>query len=756
MRRMRSIFAMILCLAMCLSMGIYSASSAETAVVETSASGITVHFYHEGGTPYVYYWNALPNNLETAYPGVKMQADSQSGANWYKYTFQNTTKINLMFTDGTKNLSGQLTDELTRTTGDWYYKTRWGTSPNPVDLDRDDFRKESIYFVITTRFYDGDKGNNVHCWDDKQANNPDSDPAWRGDFKGLADKLDYIKALGFSAIWITPVVTNASGYDYHGYHAFDFGTVDARYESSDFTYQDLIDAAHEKGMKIVQDVVWNHTGNFGEAGLTELFTKEYDSIQDLGSVDSMVVKPGSDLAKYYPNYDSLDPGLQFQARLDCLKAHQSGPSSQLNKNEYYHRETGMGYESSIEQQGSMAGDCVDLNTENPAVAKYITETYLDYVNMGVDAFRLDTEKHINRWTLNSAYFPAFKNIKNFYIFGEVCSRVRETWNHNIPSSSPAFFTWAETSSSWIGNWDTTSPTANIQKSIDHYDAHRDPSGCPTSMNAFLNGITYHTPDYSKSNGTGVIDFTMHWNFENANSAVRAGYTEDQYFNDSTWNVMYVDSHDYGPDGMEKTRYSQGTQAWAENLNLIFTFRGIPCVYYGTEIEFCKDLPIDVGPNAPLAKTGRAYLGDALEGTVTASDFSKYTASGTVANTLNAPLAKHMQKLNAIRRAIPALQMGQYTHDGSYVQGGEMSYIRRYTANGIDSLACVAITDGATFKNLPNGKYIDAVTGDVKNVTNGTLSVSSMGKGNMRVYVCCASGFTGITGAIGPSGQSYLK
>ena len=142
----------------------------------------------------------------------------------------------------------------------------------------------------------------------------------------------------------------------------------------------------------------------------------------------------------------------------------------------------------------------------------------------------------------------------------------------------------------------------------------------------------------------------------------------------------------------------------------------------------------------------------------ATDFSKYTASGTVANTLNNPLAKHIQKLNAIRRAIPALQKGQYTHDGKYVSGGEISYIRRYTnaSEGIDSLALVTVTDGATFKNIPNGKYIDAVTGDVKNVTNGTLTVPSTGKGNMRVYVCCASGYTGISGKIGPSGQTYLK
>lgn len=134
-------------------------------------------------------------------------------------------------------------------------------------------REESIYFVMTTRFYDGDTGNNVHCWDDTQANNPDSDPAWRGDFRGLADKLDYIKALGFTAIWITPVVTNGSGYDYHGYHAMDFSTVDVRYESDDFTYQDLIDEVHAKGMKIVQDVVFQHTGNFGEAYFCNLFEK---------------------------------------------------------------------------------------------------------------------------------------------------------------------------------------------------------------------------------------------------------------------------------------------------------------------------------------------------------------------------------------------------------------------------------------------------------------------------------------------------
>ena len=85
--------------------------------------------------------------------------------------------------------------------------------------DRTDFRDETIYFAMTTRFYDGDPDNNVYCWDGVKNIN---DPEWRGDFKGLIKKLDYIKALGFTAVWITPVVENASGLDYHGYNAMDF------------------------------------------------------------------------------------------------------------------------------------------------------------------------------------------------------------------------------------------------------------------------------------------------------------------------------------------------------------------------------------------------------------------------------------------------------------------------------------------------------------------------------------------------------
>ncbi len=742
---MKKLVAILMVLTLAMSALVVSASAAQTDKESTGATGITVHYYTEKGTPSVYYWNALPENISTEYPGVKMTSE---GNNYYRYTFSSVSKINLQFieSDGTQG------KELTRNTNNgtnefWYKGNRWyNKQPSDTEYERTDLREDSIYFVITTRFYDGDESNNVHCWDDGQANNPDTDPAWRGDFKGLIQKLDYIKALGFSAIWITPVVENASGYDYHGYHAFDFTKVDPRYESDDTSYQDLIDAAHEKGLKIIQDVVFNHSGNFGEANLAPMFTKDYSN---LGSSDCMNVISDSTLAKNYSGYKSMLPADQYQARLAVMKEDVNDTAHN------YHHDKSLSYGSYTEQTGQMAGDCVDINTENPAVVKYLTDAYSKYLDMGVDAFRMDTEKHINRWTLNHAFFPVFNQYKNFHLFGEVCARYHGAYNEGGSSDSCFFYTWSETESAWQNNWSNSDWKSNYDNSVKHFQAHQNRDFDQTSDNVYLNGLSYHTPDYSKANGTSTIDFPMHWAFKNASAAFGAAKGEDSLYNDATWAVTYVDSHDYGPDGQEKTRYQGGASAWAENMDLMFTFRGIPCIYYGSEIEFKKDVPIDVGPNAPLDKTGRAYFGDHLEGSVTANDYGKYTASGAVASTLDAPLSKHLEKLNQIRRAVPALQKGQYTTDSNYVDGN-MAYIRRYTNSSVDSLACVTISGDATFKGLPNGTYIDAVTGDKKVVTGGTLSTSgASGQGNMRVYVLQNSS-SEVNGAIGDTDLTYLK
>ena len=427
-----------------------------------------------------------------------------------------------------------------------------------------------------------------------------------------------------------------------------------------------------------------------------------------------------------------------------------------NPNNYYHN----GYFASLNWDDwtckfcQIAGDCVDLNTENKAVADYTVDAYANYIDMGVDAFRVDTVRHIPRLSLNKWYNDQINAAakasgnNNFYMFGEVCCRYSQTWYRGNAAESVQFYTWDDNATDLAklsDNTDAATIKNNIQNAITYSENHVSTTGQPTSQNAFL-------------------DFTMHWQFDSANGAFGAALGQDQYNNDATWNVTYVESHDYSPDQNQTQRFTGGTQTWAENLNLMFTFRGIPCLFYGSEVEFQKGCKIDDGPNMALANTGRAYFGDKIEGNVSTSDFSKYSnASGTLASTLDAPLSKHLQKLNAIRRAVPALQLGQYTTSGSYVSG-DMAYIRRYTGkytdnNGstsnVDSLACVAISGGATFKGLPDGKYVDAVSGDTKQVSGGTLSVSSTGKGNMRVYVWSGGG-SKVTGAVGPGGQTYLK
>lgn len=746
---MRKLFKKIICCALLAGIiasgGIVAINNtslnADAATVNyesAAANGIVIHYKDDAGNvPDIYYWNSLPKNLEVDYPGEKMTADSNG---WYTKAFDGIDKINFEFV-----VDGEQSAEFTKgSAGEYWYKNgKWYTK-NPEEVDdysRTDMRQESIYFVITTRFYDGDTGNNVHCWDDTKAGNPDSDPAWRGDFKGLIDKLDYIKALGFSAIWLTPVVENCSSYDYHGYHAFDFTRVDPRYESDGATFQDLIDAAHAKDIKIIQDIVWNHTSNFGEAFLAPMFEKEYSTLQDLGSFSCLKPKEGSTLLQAFPDYENLEGGAQFHARLDVMK------EDQYDTNNYYHHDKSLSYGSYTEQTGQMADDCVDINTENPVVAEYLVDAFKQYADMGVDCFRLDTEKHINRLTLNNAYFPEFTSIDNFYIFGEVCARRREVVNEGGLSDSCFFYSWKEPSGepSWSSDWQT-----NYDNAVAHFQKYCTTTPDRTSDNAFLNGNAYHTPDYSQWNGTGTIDFPMHWNFYNANDAFNVAKGGDSFYNDATWNVVYVDSHDYSPDDCQKVRYNAGEAAWAENMSLMFTFRGIPCIYYGSEVEFMKGAEIDVGPGMPLAETGRAYFGDYLEGTVTASDFGEYTASGTVAETLSAPLAKHLQKLNQIRRAVPALQMGQYSTEGC---NGNMAFKRRYTANGVDSYCLVTVSGGATFTGVENGTYVDVVTGNTVNVSGGTLVTDSIGQGNMRCYVLQTSGAP--SGKIGGDG-TYLK
>ncbi|MCP9545088.1 alpha-amylase family glycosyl hydrolase [Segatella copri] len=612
--------------------------------------------------------------------------------------------------------------------------------------NRTDFRDESIYFMMTTRFYDGDPSNNVLCWDNQEAQKSTKDPCWRGDFQGVIDKLDYIKALGFTAIWITPVVQNASGYDYHGYHASDFSKVDCRYQSGDgkksgdVMFQELIDKAHKKGIKIILDIVLNHTGNFGE----EHFCKEFDRdtrLRNQADINACMIPNLETLGSDYPG---LQPGYQYQRRLAMMK---NTDGQNHDPHNYWHHFGNFNWDLPNRWWAQIAGDCVDLNTENNTVADYLVKCYGNFIKMGVDGFRIDTSGHISRLTFCKQFIPQFAalgkqyedkrlNKAPFFMYGEVCARFGSVQYRGQDNLSPYYYTWKAPKDLMDGfdgsqsYWDTQ----EIYDSGTGYDAklmplcEKDNADSPESNNTFMLNGAWHEPDYSQSSGFNVIDFPLHYNFSNAGSAYGLAKSGDMKYNDATYNVVYVDSHDYGPQPSDGIRFSGSDAQWAENLSLMFTFRGIPCLYYGSEVGFRRGSVIDKGPNGPLSNTGRAYFGGYITGDVEASDFGEYKASGNVAASLNHDLAQHLIRLNKIRQAVPALRKGQWTDEGCAANGG-IAFKRAYK----DSYALVALNGGATFTDCPAGTYTDLVTG--KTYTGSTITVDApSNKGQVRVLV----------------------
>lgn len=175
--------------------------------------------------------------------------------------FAQTIAVKDTVTAGVKEIPVTLIDEYgNKHTHTATITVKARTFAGNLDFDWDEAR---IYFALTDRFADGDSTNNADV--DK-----DHLEAYHGgDFQGMIDKLDYLQELGINTLWITPIVDNidfnkgvdfnTKQYGYHGYWAKDFTKLDEHLGDMD-TFKELINKAHDKGIKIMVDVVLNHTG----------------------------------------------------------------------------------------------------------------------------------------------------------------------------------------------------------------------------------------------------------------------------------------------------------------------------------------------------------------------------------------------------------------------------------------------------------------------------------------------------------------
>jgi glycosidase len=345
----------------------------------------------------------------------------------------------------------------------------------------------------------------------------------------------------------------------------------------------------------------------------------------------------------------------------------------------------------------MAGDCIDLATERQNVKDYLINAINRYLDMGVDALRIDTVKHLSRENLLE-YVNAWKAHKpGLFVFGE-----------------------------------------NLVKGTGWGDLGGD--NAPSDLRPWWYtrlGDDRRNPNSGGDSGFAVLDFSLFSTFrDNVSRGSYGGIGGivgmDWVYGDATRLVTFLQNHDVGPDNDFRFRFRGDQWMAAAAYNLLWTIRGIPCLYYGEEIEFMKAAPQDIiGNDDTLDTTGRAYFGDHL-------------TDENIAATQAYPLYQHIRRLNLIRRSIPALQKASMSHVNEW--GGGMSFVRDY--NNGESYAVVGLAMGGdqdiTVGNIRNGAYADAVTGNRINVSNGSISFHVRGN-SAGIYVLNGLGRIGEDG-----------
>jgi glycosidase len=300
-------------------------------------------------------------------------------------------------------------------------------TPSPLASER-------IYFVMTDRYANGDPSNDTGGYGTLRSQNgfdPTSTAYWHGgDFKGLtggctdpARGLQRIKDLGFTAVWVTPPVVNQvsvgdSG-GYHGYWGLDFTRIDPHL-GTDADFGAFVSCAHRLGLKVIVDVVVNHTGDVVQlSGGTAYSDRAYRDCRG---------KP-FDPARYagtsrFPCLNAASmPHRPFV--LNFL-AHAKKPEW-LNDPLNYHDRGDIDFGSCSQQcfeQGDFFG-LDDLFTEKPNVEQGLARIFGDWVTRyKLDGFRVDTARHLNArffklWVPQILAAARAAGVRDFQIFGEV-------------------------------------------------------------------------------------------------------------------------------------------------------------------------------------------------------------------------------------------------------------------------------------------------------------------------------------------------
>ncbi len=358
---------------------------------------------------------------------------------------------------------------------------------------------DMIYLIMSDRFANGNPNNDTTKETTEKGDRKNPGGRHGGDIEGIIKNLDYLKELGATAVWPTPICEdNDKQYSYHGYGQSDVYKIDPRYGTNE-DYVRLSAELHKRGMKNIMDYVTNHWGI------------EHWMINDL---------PTYDWLHQFPGY----------ARTNDRKTTHSDPNASK-------------IDAKICVDGWFVKSMPDLNQSNPLVMNYLTQNaiwWIEYADL--DGFRVDTYPYVDKesiakWTKNiTDEYP------NFNIVGEA---------------------WMYTQAA-ISYWQKDSPISRIQS----YN-----SNLPSVMDFTLQDVITKVFNEDKETWTdGMVK--VYDNFSN-----------DFLYANTNNLLIFAENHD---TNRFNEIYKNDFKKYQMAMTLLATVRGIPQLYYGSEIGMAGD------------------------------------------------------------------------------------------------------------------------------------------------------------------------
>lgn len=429
--------------------------------------------------------NVRTVKFSISYPGVRLVKVTKSENNNYAF-------LDLVISAAAKPGKMKIHIVTEDGEGDVLYELKARSRENGKSRIMGVTSADLIYLIMPDRFANGDPSNDKLPGFKELVYSRDSLKGRHGgDLQGIQRHLDYLQDLGVTAIWLNPVLVNDMFREsFHGYAFTDHYTVDPRL-GGNRAYHELIQAAHARGMKIVQDAVYNHVG------LEHFFVKDM---------------PMKDWLNQWPSYQNTS--YKDQVLMDPYAA---------------------AIDKKIMSDGWFTPFMPDLNQRNAFVANFLIQHAIWTVEeFGIDGWRIDTYAYNDLDFMNRCNKALLEEYPQMGIFGE-------TWVHGIPNQS-----------------------------------------------FFMQNIYNHK---YKSNLPGVTDFQLNlygilpalnqpFGWTEGVNRLYLTTTNDFVYKDPMKNCIFLDNHDmsriYSQVNEDLSKYKMAI-AW------LLTFRGIPQLYYGTEI-----------------------------------------------------------------------------------------------------------------------------------------------------------------------------